>query len=148
MFRRIVPDLVRDQMLTELHPATTVREAARMMAERNIGAVMVCQDHTLIGIFTERDVTKRVVAQGRDPVTTRLSEVMTANPDTVGPDEPPHRALELMRERGYRHLPVVSNGRVVGMCSIRDLYAAIAEDLAADLTQRDEFIMGSYSLHA
>ncbi|HWK47448.1 MAG TPA: CBS domain-containing protein [Stellaceae bacterium] len=148
MFRRIVPDLVRDQMLTELHPTTFVSDAASIMAERNIGAVMVCQDGRLVGIFTERDVVKRVVAHGLQPTTTRLAEVMTANPDTVSPDEAPHRALEMMRSRGYRHLPVVDAGRVVGMCSIRDLYAAIAEDLEADLKQRDEFIMGSYSLSA
>jgi len=148
MFRRIVPDLVRDQMLTELHPATMVSDAARVMAERNIGAVMVSQDNRLVGIFTERDMVIRVVAQGLDASATRLADVMTANPDTVSPDEAPHRALEMMRNRGYRHLPVVDGSRIVGMCSIRDLYAAIAEDLEADLKQRDEFIMGSYSLSA
>ncbi len=147
MARRIVPDLVRDQLLTILTPDTSVLDAARIMAERNIGAVMIGENGVLAGIFTERDMTFRIVASNCDPARTSLGEVMTADPITIGPNEAPHRALDLMRNHGCRHLPVVENGRIAGMVSIRDLYAALHDDLAEDLRHRDEFIMGSgYSL--
>ncbi len=140
MQRRIVPDLVRDQTLVSLPPSATVRDAARIMAERHIGAVLVAVDGRLQGIFTERDVLARVVAAGLDPNDTALGGVMTPNPDTVAPNDSPLDALRRMSERGYRHLPVVDSERMVGIVSIRDLYTAVNEELAEDLQQREAFI--------
>ena len=140
MQRRIVPDLVSDQTVASLSPSATVREAARIMTERHIGAVLIATDGRLQGIFTERDILTRIVARGLDPDETVLGSVMTPNPDTVGPDDMALHALQRMAERGYRHLPVVSDGRLVGIVSIRDLYAAVNSELAEDLRQRDAFI--------
>ncbi len=140
MQRRIVPDLVSNQTLASLPPSATVRDAARVMTERHIGAILVAVEGRLQGIFTERDVLARVVAAGLDPDDTVLGGVMTPNPDTVAPNDTALEALRKMSERGYRHLPVVDGERVVGIVSIRDLYAAVNHELAEDLQQREAFI--------
>lgn len=120
MARRIIPDVVRNQRLVTLAPANSVREAARFMQHRNVGAVLVMEGEKLVGIFTERDMVGRVVADGLDPDITPLGQVMTANPVTVLPGELAPVALRLMDDRGFRHLPVVDQGRVVGIVSRRD----------------------------
>jgi CBS domain-containing protein len=140
MHRKVVPDIVSEQKIELLPATTTVREAARNMAERRIGAALVGDGGRLQGIFTERDVLTRVVARGLDPDATTLEEVMTRNPDTVGPGDLAALALERMRASGYRHVPVVENGAVVGIVSLRDLYAAAKRELEEDLQQRDAFI--------
>lgn len=140
MHRKVVPDIVREQRIELLSPDTTVREAAKNMAERHIGAVLIGEGGRLTGIFTERDLLIRVVARGLDPDTTRLQEVMTRNPDTIRPDDWASLALERMRASGYRHVPVVDNGVVVGIVSLRDLYAATKRELEEDLQQREAFI--------
>ncbi len=140
MQRRIVPDLVSNQTLASLPPSATVRDAARVMTERHIGAVLVAVDGRLQGIFTERDVLARVVAAGLDPDDTALGGVMTPNPDTVAPNDTALDALRRMSECGYRHLPVLNGEQMVGIVSIRDLYAAANSDLAEDLEQREAFI--------
>ncbi len=140
MQRRIVPDLVSNQTLASLPPSATVRDAARVMTERHIGAVLVAVDGRLQGIFTERDVLARVVAAGLDPDDTALGGVMTPNPDTVAPNDTALDALRRMSECGYRHLPVLDGDQIVGIVSIRDLYAAANSDLAEDLEQREAFI--------
>ncbi len=140
MHRKIVPDIVRDQTLASLPPGATVLEAARTMSERHIGAVLIALEGQLQGIFTERDVLTRIVAPGLDPGETILGSVMTPDPDTRGPGDDPLEALQRMSERGYRHLPIVDDGRLIGIVSIRDLYAAINSQLAEDLQQRDAFL--------
>ncbi len=140
MQRRIVPDLVSNQTLASLPPSATVRDAARVMTERHIGAVLVAVDGRLQGIFTERDVLARVVAAGLDPDDTALGGVMTPNPDTVAPNDTALDALRRMSECGYRHLPVLDGDQMVGIVSIRDLYAAANSDLVEDLEQREAFI--------
>src|SRR5258706_4409086 len=142
MHRRIVPDIVSNQNLVTLAPQTTVREAAKLMTERKIGAIMVVESGKLVGIFSERDVLGRVVARGLDPDKTTLRETMTANPVTAGPDDPPASALPMIAQRGFRHLPVVDGDRIVGMVSIRDLYAAIKGELEDEVHEREAFIFG------
>lgn len=140
MQRKVVPDIVSEQRIELLPASTTVRDAARNMAERHIGAVLIGTPEKLEGIFTERDVLTRVVARGLNPEDTRLETVMTANPDTVGPDDIALNVLERMRASGYRHLPVIDGGKVIGIVSIRDLYAAVKRQLEEDLQQREAFM--------
>ncbi len=140
MHRKIVPDIVCDQTLASLPPGATVHEAVRTMSDRRIGAVLIAVEGRLQGIFTERDVLTRIVAPGLNPGETVLDSVMTPNPDTVGPGDTALDALQRMSGRGYRHLPVVDDGRLVGIVSIRDLYAAVNSELEEDLQQRDAFI--------
>lgn len=147
--RKIVPDIVREQELIELDRKTTVRQAVAIMAKRRIGAVMIVEQDHLLGIFTERDVLTRVVAAGRDPDSTPLGEVMTADPDTLHVDDTGAHALEMMREHGYRHFPVVKDGKPVAIVSVRDLYGAITRQLEDDIRSRDAFIRGEgYGLGA
>lgn len=143
MQRRIVPHIVRDQTLTTIEAGVSVAEAARLMAERRIGALLVTAGDRLSGIVTERDVLFKVVATGREPSGTTVADVMTANPDTVTPDSSAAEALDRMHLRGYRHLPVLDGERLVGIVSIRDLYAAVKVELEEGIQEREAFIAGS-----
>ena len=116
----------------------TVVEAARQMKTRNVGSVLVLDDGRLAGIFTERDALFRVLAAARDPATTTLGEVMTPQPQTMHPDEPFVRALRVMHEGKFRHLPVVEFGRPLGVVSVRDALDDDLVELRWDLEQREE----------
>ena len=127
---RTIRDIIRNQKILALPPETPVRVAARAMADRNVGSVMVVEDGKLVGIFTERDALVRVLAAGLDPVTTQLSVVMVRKVLTISPDRSLVNALHRMRDNGFRHMPVVENGVPIGMVSVRDA-------LASDLVQLD-----------
>ncbi len=129
----IVPHAIHDQQLVAFAPDAVVSEVADAMAKRRFGAVPVVENGKLVGIFTERDVLVRVVAARKDPETTRLGEVMTANPDTVKSSDAVLHALELMNQHGYRHLPVVDGDRLIGVVSIRDLYRSVKEQMDSDI---------------
>ncbi len=117
----VVNDLIKQQKILSVQHDQSVLEASRLMTERNIGAVPVLRDGALVGIFSERDLLRRVVAAGRSPGLTPVSEVMTANPRTVPPAESVDNCLFLMKEYNFRHLPVCENGQVKGLVSLRDL---------------------------
>lgn len=117
---RKIKDMIRRDEIYHLAQQDTVRAAADLMKARKCGSVLITAGDALVGIFTERDVVFRVVAEGRDPAKTKLGEVMTANPITVGPQEPAISALRLMEDSGFRHLPVVDDGRILGVVSRRD----------------------------
>jgi CBS domain-containing protein len=141
---KIVPDVIgSSQDLAIVRPGVSVREAAKLMTQRKIGAVMVGERSRLEGIFTERDILTKVVAVNRDPDTVTVGEVMTRNPDTISPNASAHEALQRMSDRGYRHLPVTENGQIVGMVSVRDIYGAMLKELEDELHERDAFIQGS-----
>ena len=114
-------DLVKDRRLFSIDADRTVVEAARFMMEHNIGALPVVRDGELVGMFSERDVMNRVVAVGRMPGQTRVSEVMTANPRWVTTDESVDECLFLMREFGFRHLPICEGKKLKGLVSLRDI---------------------------
>lgn len=140
---KIVPDVVSPSDVLSLPPDASVRQAARLMAESNVASVLVTENGRLLGIVTERDVTARVVATGLDPDHTALSQVMTADPRTLAPDDSIGEALELMRSHGFRHLPVLDDdGHPVAMVSVRDLYAVVQRQLEHDILNRDAWILG------
>jgi CBS domain-containing protein len=122
MARKIVPDVLPSRKVVHLSGKASAREAARLMRKHNIGAVLVMQRGALSGIFTVADMTYRVIADGLDPDTTPLKDVMTARPDTISADGAAIEALRLMQDGGYRHLPVVESGTVIGMVSRRDFH--------------------------
>ncbi len=115
---------------------TSVSRAAKLMAKKNVGAIMVVDDKRLVGIFTERDAVFRVIAEGRDPRATRLDEVMTPQPATVTPDETFGKALLLMYEGGFRHVPVVKNGEPVGIVSSRSALDPDMEEFVSEAQRR------------
>ena len=114
---------------------SSVRAAVQLMARHNIGCLSVIDGGTLIGIFTERDAVRRVLAPALDPDQTLVEQVMTPEPDTIRPDQTVDEVIRRMDEFGYRHLPVVEDGAVVGMVSLRDCsmddLAAMANELEA-----------------
>lgn len=142
--RKLVPDVVKNQELSCLPPDATVQDAAIVMAERRIAAVLVTEGRILKGIVTERDMTARVIAAGRNPLTTRLAEVMTPDPDTLPPSATAFSAMELMDRCHYRHLPVVDRGEVVGIVSIRDLSAVVRAHLEQEIREREAYIFGTH----
>lgn len=143
MRRSIIPDIVNNQEVFSLTEATTVHEAACRMVERNVAALVVVDDGgKLAGIVTERDMTRRVLAKGLDAKATPVRDIMTKDPDTLAPDDSALEALELMRTRRYRHLPVAEDGTVVGMVSIRDLYETMKEDMEKNIRETEAFVFG------
>ncbi len=115
---RKMSDIVRNQDPVTLPARATVRKACESMRDRRVGAVLVTEaDRRLVGIFTGRDAVHRVLADGRSAATTKLAEVMTRDPDTMPPGKTAIEALRLMEDARYRHLPIVENGKVVGVVS-------------------------------
>jgi CBS domain-containing protein len=111
---------VMNETLYTVHPSTTVGEAVALMAQHRVGSMLVMDRTKLAGIFTERD-TVRAISQSHDAPSHEVSSWMTRDPMTVGPDEPVEAALKTMLDKGFRHLPVVQDGEVIGIVSIRDL---------------------------
>jgi CBS domain-containing protein len=122
-------DLVKDRKTYSIEAASTVLEAARFMMEHNIGALPVLRNGELIGIFSERDIMNRVVAAGRMPGHTAVSEVMTPNPRAVSVDESIEECLFIMHEFGFRHLPIVEGKELKGLVSLRDVVMRQAAEL-------------------
>ena len=115
---RKMSDIVRNQDPVTLPPTATVREGCQSMRDRRVGAVLVTEgDHSLVGIFTGRDAVHRVLAEGKSAAHTTLGEVMTREPDTMPSGKMAIEALRLMKDGRYRHLPIVDDGRVVGIVS-------------------------------
>jgi CBS domain-containing protein len=127
-----VREIMSDGGICQATPATSVRAACCLMAQHQCGSVLVTERDRLLGIFTQGDLVRRVLAAGRDPNLTLLAEVMTKDPDTIQPRDSVDEVIRRMDESGYRHLPVIERGKVTGMvalcdCSIEDLAAMHAE---------------------
>jgi len=137
MSHRSIRSIIEGQELVTASENATVAEAARLMREKQVGAVMVLEAGKLAGVFTERDALFRVVAESRDVQTTRLSEVMTRRPRTLSPDKTFSDALHIMHEGGFRHVPVVEEGRPVGMISCRDALGPELEDFIYELLRQE-----------
>ena len=138
MSQRTVRQIIEGQDPV-IAPATmTVREAAQLMKQHNIGALMVVEEEKLVGVFTERDALFRVVAEGLEGGQTDLSAVMTRNPQTIAPDDGFTSALQMMHDGGYRHLPVVEDGRVVGIVSVRDALGPELEAFVYEMLRQDQ----------
>ena len=135
---RSLRTIVARQTPVTARKSLTVLDAARTMKEHNIGALMVVDGTRLAGIFTERDALFRVLAEGRNPQTTYLGDVMTAQPSTIHPDAPFLDALRTMHRGRFRHLPVVEFDRPLGMVSVRDALADDLADLRAALEQQED----------
>lgn len=137
MFDLLVKDVMDLKKALTLPPETTVSEAAKMMVKKGAGAVMVVEEDHLIGIFTERDALFRVIARGLDASSTRLDSVMTAEPKTVSPGMSYGYALLIMQENGFRHAPVVENGKPIGIVGSRNALDPELEEFASEANRRE-----------
>lgn len=122
-----IADLIQGHPLFRASSSDSVRDVARQMSEKNIGAVAVLDGDRLVGIFSERDIMTRVVAAGLDPGATPVSNVMTKDVVVAAPLDDVSNALSKMRNLGCRHLPVVDRGNLIGMLSLRDLLLSDGE---------------------
>ncbi len=116
-----IRELLNDRPIFQVEAEQSVLEAVNYMVDHNIGAVPVLRDGELVGVFSERDLMKRVVAGARSPGSTKVSEVMTPRPHSVSVEESVENCMFLMREHGFRHLPVVEGKQLKGFLSLRDL---------------------------
>lgn len=123
------------RVIYSIGPDALVTECAQRMTEKKIGGLIVMNGDKLIGIFTERDALSRVLAAGRDPRATTVSEVMTRNPYCVGPQTSVAEAMEVVTDRRFRHLPIVEDGEVLGVLSSRDLTQWLARDRMRDVQE-------------
>jgi CBS domain-containing protein len=137
MPNRTIRDVSAHQKILSAPASTTVREAAIRMAESKVGAMLILEKGQLIGIFTERDALNRVMAKRLDPDTTTLAQVMSPDPRTIDADKPLAHALVMMDEGGYRHVPVMDNGKAVGMVSARDALGAELIEFENELERRE-----------
>ena len=137
MADRLIKKIIEGQEVVTSTADTTVADAARLMREKHIGAVIVVENGKLAGIFTERDALFRVVAEGRDVQNTRLADVMTRNPQTVKPDQPFSIALQMMYGGKFR-VPVVEDGRPVGIISARDALGPELEAFVYELLRQEQ----------
>jgi CBS domain-containing protein len=142
VFSSPVRDVMDKRKFLTAVPQTSVLEASQKMLAQKAGAVLVVEDHRLVGIFTERDAVFRVIAHGLDPRTTLLADVMTVSPRTIGPDQSFGYAMIQMHENGFRHMPVVEDGRPIGIVSARNALDPDLEEFASE-AQRRKHITGS-----
>jgi CBS domain-containing protein len=125
-----IRELISEREVYFVDPARTVLDTVRYMVARNIGAVAVVHNENLVGIFTERDLMKRVVSHGLDAGTTMVRHVMTPEPKTISPDDRINDCMRLMKENNFRHVPVCDGMKLKGVISLRDL-------ILHDLAQKD-----------
>ena len=134
---RPIRQIIQDQKPVVASSSSSVSEACALMKGRKIGAIAVVDGGRLRGIFTERDAVYRVIAENRDPQATKLADVMTPAPLTIGPDRPFRHALHMMFEGGFRHVPVVDDGRLLGMVSARDALSSDLAEFESDVEDRE-----------
>lgn len=140
MFSQPVRTVMERKKLITAPPDTSVSKAVKLMARRKVGAVLVVDQENLVGIFTERDAAFRVIAQDRDAHATRLADVMTPTPQTIDSRKSFGYALLVMHENGFRHLPVVENGKTVGIVSARNALDPDLEEFVAESHRREHIL--------
>ena len=142
---KTVAELLRTKptrAVVTVSPELSVLDAIKILAAENIGAAVVMSGDRLAGIFSERDYTRKVILKGRSSDSTRVEEIMTANVVVVSPRTKERDCMALMTEKSIRHLPVVDEGRVIGMVSIRDIVSDIIADQDFTIEQLEHYISG------
>jgi len=138
MSGRTIRSIIEGQELITAPKSMPVGDAARLMKQHKVGAILVVEGDKLVGVFTERDALFRVVAEGRDAAITELGAVMTQNPRTVQADSPFSLALQMMYEGGFRNVPVVENGRPVGLVSARDALGPELKEFVYEVLRQEQ----------
>lgn len=121
MILKSIEATLEGRVAISVAPNETIRTACRHLGDHNIGALLVIEGERLVGVLSERDVIRKCICQGRRTDETRVADIMTADPVTIESTASLAEALSLMQAGGFRHLPVLRNGAVAGMLSIRDI---------------------------
>ena len=127
-----------------ISPNATVMEALKLMAEKNVGALVVTHDDEVVGIISERDYARKVVLRNKASINTKVKEIMTEKVYYVGPKTTAEECLTLTVQQNIRHLPVLKNGDLVGMISIGDVVKAVIGEQETELRQLSDYISGKY----
>ena len=133
---------VKGSQVFSVAPADSVLSAIEIMADRHIGALLVMQQGSLVGIISERDYARKVILKNRSSHDTPVSDIMTSPALTVTPTDTIHHCMQIMTEHRFRHLPVMESGRVVGMLSIGDLVKAVMEEQSLHIAELERYIAG------
>jgi CBS domain-containing protein len=141
-----VGDILRQKgaRIISIAPDATVFDAVKLLAEHNIGALPVLQAGRMVGIFTERDYSRKIVLVGKSSKATQVAEVMSPQPVLIEMDHSIEDCMEIMTDKRVRHLPVIQGGQLVGLVSIGDLVKWIISAQSAALDQMEQYISGSY----
>jgi CBS domain-containing protein len=139
---KILMDSKKDSAMYSVSPTDTVYHALEVMAQANIGAVLVCDHEQMVGIFTERDYARKIILMGRQSLDTQIREIMTKEMVTVNPDATLEECMAMMTKYRIRHLPVMERGRLVGMISMRDVVDAIIASKDSLITDLENYITG------
>lgn len=124
-------------------PDTTVYDALKLMADKNIGAVLVREADRVVGILSERDYTRKVTLQGKTAAATRAREIMTERVMCVRPEDTAEQCMALMTEKRVRHLPVVEGDQLIGLISIGDVVKATIEQQKFIISQLEDYVRGT-----
>jgi CBS domain-containing protein len=130
----------REDGLWHVRPEDSVFTALELLARYEVGALMVMEGTRLVGVFSERDYTRKIALQGRSSQDTTVAEIMTSNVVTVTPSTRTRACMALMRDKRIRHLPVVDGDKVLGMVSIRDLMELVIAEHEATIAQLESYI--------
>ena len=126
-------------------PDATVYEAIEMMDDKNVGALLVMEGDKLVGMFSERDYTRKIVLRGKRSRETKVAEIMSTNLSITHSDEPVEKCLRLMTDKRIRHLPVVDADKVTGVISIGDLVKWVISCQSATIAHLENYISGGYT---
>ncbi len=133
---------IKGNQIFSVAPHDSVLRAIEIMATRYVGALLVMNEGTLLGIISERDYARKVILKNRSSHDTPVSDIMTSPAVSVSPEDTVHHCMELMTEGRFRHLPVMKAGRVVGMLSIGDLVKAVIQEQTEHIEQLERYIAG------
>jgi CBS domain-containing protein len=133
---------VKGAEIFSVAPQDSVLHAIEIMATRHVGALLVMDQGSLLGIISERDYARKVILKNRSSHDTPVGDIMSSPAVTVAPEETVHRCMELMTEGRFRHLPVVKGGRVLGILSIGDLVKAVIQEQSEHIEQLERYIAG------
>jgi CBS domain-containing protein len=133
---------VKGSEIFSVTPQDSVLHAIEVMATRHVGALLVMSQGSLMGIISERDYARKVILKNRSSHDTPVGDIMTSPAISVTPEDTVHRCMELMTEGRFRHLPVVKNGRVLGILSIGDLVKAVIQEQSEHIEQLERYIAG------
>ena len=131
-----------EQTVHTISPSTSVFDAVKLMADKNIGALLVMEDVKIVGIITERDYARKIVLMGRSSKETPVRDTMTSPVMYVRPDQTNEECMALMTDNRVRHLPVMDNGKLIGLISIGDLVKDIIAEQKFTIQQLEHYIMG------
>jgi len=139
---RQLMDMRSDNTMWSVSPRDSVYKSLELMAEKNVGAVLVVENGQMVGIFTERDYARKIILMGRTSLDTPIEEIMTKDMVTIDSEQTLEECLSLMTKYRFRHLPIIEHGRLVGMVSMRDVADAIISKKQDMIDNLENFIMG------